>query len=208
MRTTRSDEEFMHQLSDLLLAEGTSALGIGDIATRVRCSRRRIYQVAPNKEALLQIVARRHLEAGLRAGFEAAARETAPARVISAYLTAGVATAEKMSTDFLKDLEAAHEGREIFDHYLAERARGLREIMERGVRQGHYNPHNPLVAAELILGAAMRLRQSRFLVEAELTFTEAVEQAYALILHGLIAPTRASDTVVKAGARRGAARAA
>lgn len=176
----------MQQLADLLRAEGVS-MGVGEIAARLRCSRRRLYEVAPTKQGLLHAVAREHFGTGLRAGFEAAQAQTEPAAVITAYLNAGVATAVKLSTAFLKDLESTEEGREIIDSYQLARAHGLKEIMEAGIQQGHYNAHHSQVATEVVLGAAMRLRRAEFLADSGLTFDEAMEEAYALILHGLLA---------------------
>lgn len=190
MRTTRTGDEFAAQLHELIKAEGISALSVAQMATRLRCSRRRLYELAPSKEALLHLAARAHFEQMLREGFEAAARESDPARAIAAYLHVGVTSTVALSPAFLRDLESSTEGREIFDRYQIARADGVRRILEDGIRRGVFTAHNQLVATEVLLGAALRLRRSAFLAEAGLTISQAFEEAYALILGGLLAPSR------------------
>lgn len=177
----------MQQLSALLKAEGISGLSVGDIARRLRCSRRRLYQLAPTKEGLLLLVAQAVFDAALRAGFEAASRETEPARVIAAYMEAGVSTAGTLSSAFHKDLEASEEGRASFDRYQTARARGFRQVINGCIERGDFRVHNPAVAVEVLFGAAQRLRRPEFLDEAGLTLRQAFEEAYNLILDGLLA---------------------
>jgi AcrR family transcriptional regulator len=200
MRTTRTDEEFTDQLHELLKAEGISALSVGQIAARLRCSRRRLYALAPTKEALLHLAAQAHFDRMLQEGFEAGARETDPARAIAAYLRVGVTSTVDLSPAFVRDLEASPEGREIFDRYQLARAEGVRRILEEGIRRGDFTAHNQLVATEVLLGAAFRLRRSEFLAEAGLTLSQAFEEAYALILGGLLAPSRRRRAMARAGA--------
>lgn len=197
MRTTRTDEEFVQQLSELLKAEGISGLSVAQIAARLRCSRRRLYAVAPTKERLLHVVAQAHFDGMLREGFEAAAREADTARVIAAYLHVGVTSTTRLSQAFLRDLEASDEGRAIFDRYQLARADGVRRIVEDGIRRGELNAHNALVAAEVLLGASLRLRRPEFLARARLTISAAFDEAYSIILGGLLAPTHRGDPPAK-----------
>jgi len=197
MRTTRTGEEFATQLHELIKAEGISGLSVAQMAIRLRCSRRRLYELAPSKEALLHLAARAHFEQMLREGFEAAARESDPARAIAVYLRVGVTSTVALSPAFLRDLESSDEGREIFDRYQIARAEGVRRILEDGIRRGDFTAHNQFVATEVLLGASFRLRRSEFLAEAGLTISQAFEEAYALILGGLLAPSRRRKSPAK-----------
>lgn len=201
MKTKRTDEEFARQLSDLVKREGISDLSVAQIAARLHCSRRRLYALAPTKEGLLQLVARSHFEAMLREGFEAAARESDPARAIAAYLRVGVTSTTCLGQAFLRDLEATEAGRQIFDRYQHARAEGGQRIVADGIRSGDFNGHNPLLVIELMLGMALRLRRPEFLERAELTISEAFEEAYAVLLEGLLARPRRRRGAEKPGAR-------
>ena len=52
MRKTLTDDEFFDALTNLLLAEGIKSLTVGEIASRMRCSRRRLYDIAQTKEEI------------------------------------------------------------------------------------------------------------------------------------------------------------
>lgn len=186
MRTTRSNEEFLAELADLIKREGVSSLGVGEIAARLRCSRRRLYEVADTKEGLLLEVARMQFQDSLAAGFEAAVAENDPARSLVAYLNAGVRSAETLGAAFLDDLQQSEEGRSMFDDYQLARSKGSREILEAGVRCGEFKPMNFDVVTEVLLGAAFRLRNPDFLRRARLTVPEAFSEAYELVLQGLV----------------------
>lgn len=190
MRTTRSNEEFLAELADLIKREGVSSLGVGEIAARLRCSRRRLYEVADTKEGLLLVVARQQFQDSLAAGFEVAAAESDPARRLVAYLNAGVRSAETLGAAFLADLQQTEEGRAMFDEYQLARSKGSREILEAGVRCGEFKAMNFDVVTEVLLGAAFRLRNPDFLHRAKLTVSEAFSEAYALVLQGLMQPLK------------------
>lgn len=199
MKTKRTDEEFFRQLSDLLKAEGISGLSVAQIAARLRCSRRRLYDLAPTKEGLLYLVARSHFDGMLREGIEAASREGDAARAIAAYLRVGVTSTTGLSQSFLRDLEASDEGSKIFDRYQYARAEGGQRIVEDGIRRGDFNAHNPLVVIEVLLGMALRLRRPEFLEWAGLTISEAFEEAYSILLKGLLARPRRQQGTRKRG---------
>jgi len=186
MRTTRTEEEFTAELADLLKREGITSMSVGDIATRLRCSRRRLYEIAPTKEGLLLAVAHQQFQDSLAVGFVAADAEADPARSLVAYLDAALRAAEHLSAAFLADLQQSDEGRAMFDEYQLARSMGARKILEAGMRCGEFKPLNAEVVSEVLLGAASRLRRADFLHRAGLTMPDAFAQAYELVLNGLL----------------------
>ncbi len=58
MATRRTDEAFLEELTHLLITTGVSSLTIGEMAQRMRCSRRRLYEIAETKEELFVHVCR------------------------------------------------------------------------------------------------------------------------------------------------------
>ncbi|MFT3800234.1 MAG: TetR/AcrR family transcriptional regulator [Burkholderiaceae bacterium] len=199
MRTERTNEQFEKELADLIKARGISAFSVAELAATLRCSRRRLYEIAATKDGLLHHVAKAHFDAMLQHGYEAAAGETDPARAIVAYLYVGVTSTEPLSQAFLKDLESTSRGRQIFDRYQTGRAAGIRQIVDQGIRLGVFNSHNSLVAAEVLLGLSMRIRRPEFLARAGLTISEAFRESYEMVLQGLLKepktkrPTRRAD---------------
>lgn len=190
MAKRRTDEVFIKELTALLIVEGVSALTIADIAQRMQCSRRRLYEIAPTKEELFVNICRQVLQGNLEKGFAAAREQADGARAIAAYLHATL-NASGLSKAALTDLDATESGRAVFDAYQLARVRGLESMIEEGVRQGLLAPHNPRVLSEAILGAAHRLRNQRFLEETGLTIGAAFAEFYEVVLNGLLARPRA-----------------
>jgi AcrR family transcriptional regulator len=195
MRTTRTEEEFTAELADLLKREGITSMSVGDIAKRLFCSRRRLYEIAPTKDGLLLAVARQQFQDSLAIGFAAADAQSDPARSLVAYLDAGLRAAEHLSAAFLSDLQQSDEGRAMFDEYQFARSMGARKILEAGVRCGEFRPLNTDVVSEVLLGAASRLRKADFLRRAGLTIPDAFAQAYELVLEGLLVRPASMDHV-------------
>lgn len=181
----RTEEEFTRDLTALLITEGISSLTIADIATRLKCSKRRIYQIAPTKEALFLGVCKTVLAENLARGHARAQEETEPAKEINVYLQATL-NASGMKKACLVDLDATSEGRKLFDDYQLARIRGLEAIIEKGVRQNVFVSINARLVSEAILGAAHRLRNQALLEEMGVNIGEAFKEFYHLVLHGLL----------------------
>lgn len=186
MKRTLGDQEFMDKLSALLLAEGIASLTVADIAARMGCSRRRLYELAKSKEELFHLVVKRMLDRVLEESLAIVRTERDLATAISAYLDLGVRAAGEMSAVSLKDLEASREGRRLFREYQSTRAKWLSALIDDGVKRGVFAPYHSRVVTEIILAALVHIRRPAFLEEANLTMKEAFEELYQLVLNGLL----------------------
>ncbi|MBK1781097.1 TetR/AcrR family transcriptional regulator [Advenella sp. WQ 585] len=167
------------------MTEGISTLTIADIAARLKCSRRRLYQMATAKEELFIDICRDVFTAQLDQGFAKANKESEPVKIIKAYLTATLNTSG-ISKACLVDLEATEQGKKLFDDYQLARIRGLEEIIEEGVRQEVFTSYNSRLVSEAMLGAAHRLRNPAFLEETGMRIGDAFDHFYRLVLEGLL----------------------
>lgn len=181
----RTEQEFRKELTELLIEEGISKLTIAEIAERLSCSRRRLYQIASTKEELFLTVCKSVFDKSLQIGHAKASIETDSIKEINAYLQATLKTSGMKPACFL-DLESTEEGRQIFDNYQLARVRGLEEIIQRGIKQNVFHNLNPRLVSEAILGAAFRLRKQEFLVDVDMSISEAFGQLYNIILNGLL----------------------
>src|SRR3974390_1369355 len=66
MKQTLTDNEFLDGLTNLFLREGITGLTVGEIAARLRCSRRRLYGIALTKEAIFSVMVDRYFRARLQ----------------------------------------------------------------------------------------------------------------------------------------------
>lgn len=200
MRKNLTDNEFMDALTALLLSEGIKGLTVGEIAARMHCSRRRLYDIAQTKEEIFCATAE-HFFNGILAQSEAlVGREQDLTAALAAYLDVGVQAAGRIGVQFLKDVEDSATARSIFDRYQQARTVRLSQLIDEGVRQGVFAPCHGLVVSELILGAALRLRRPAFLAQADLTIEEAFQEFYRVLLSGLLIDT-AAPKAAKGGAR-------
>lgn len=195
MRKTLTDHEFFDALTNLLLAEGIKSLSVGEIASRMRCSRRRLYNIAQTKEDIFCATVERFFHSVLDEGETLIRSEQNLTAAIAAYLGVGVRAASRISVQFLQDVEDAEPARTIFDNYQQARTMRLSQLIDEGVRQGVFVACHGLVVSELILGAALRLRRPAFLAQANLTIEEAFQEFYRVLLDGLLADATSPKTV-------------
>ena len=186
MNTNRSNDDFFQQLSLLVMAQGISHLSVAQIAARLRCSRRRLYEVAKSKDGLLVEVAEGAFEIALRKSMEVSERGGSAAQRITDYMGIGIELSFAISEPFHRDLENIPAGRAALDHFQAARAKGLRDLIEDGIRRKELGRINSLVAAELMFAAAVRIRRPEFLDSAGITMAEAYDAASHIILNGML----------------------
>jgi AcrR family transcriptional regulator len=203
MKKILDDDAFYAELTSLFLSEGMSALTVGDIAARMRCSRRRLYEHAQTKEELFCQVVQRHFDTALKAGnavLERADRDIA--ETLAEYLRVGARAGAGLSTAFLTDLEKLPEAKKIFDDYQNARAASAQDLIEHGIRQGFFVPCHALLVTEVMRAAALRLRQPEFQARAKLTMDQAFDEFYRVLLGGLL-EKRVTGTQAGDKARRG-----
>jgi len=186
MKKTLTDDEFLDMLMELVLAEGIRNLTIGEMAARLRCSRRRLYEIAQTKEEIFCAMVDRFFRGVLDKGEALAGEKHDLPAAIAAYLDEGVKAGARISVGFLNDVEESEAARASFDHYQQTRTLRLAELVDEGVRTGVFIPCHGRVVSEVILGAALRLRRPGFLSEAGLTIEEAFQEFYRLLLSGLL----------------------
>ena len=188
MRTKRDADAFLDELTALVLKEGIQGLTIGELARRMRCSRTRLYEIAPTKEQIFCFVVGRFFQTALEEGRVQAGRAPDPASALVDSLIVGVREAARTSSAFLRDVEAFDEARRLYDSYQQARTTHFGELIENGASQGIFLECNATVVAEIMFGAALHLRRSTFLARAGLTIDIAFKQFYSLMLHGLLKP--------------------
>ena len=190
-RSTRTQDEFMNELEQFVTHDGLANWSISQIAARLRCSRRRIYELAPSKDELFLLVARRIFASSLAKCHLAAKAETDVVAAVYAYMNSSV-TETRLGLPYITELEQSDAARKLFDEYQQERSRGMVQLLEEGVRTGRFSPFRTALVNEAILGAAVRIRRPGFLARNGLTIEEAFRELYDLILNGLLAKDQLS----------------
>ncbi len=179
-------------LEAIFLAEGFRDVTVAGLASRLRCSRRSFYQLAPTKEALFLRVLERYL-ARLREEGRQATIGLPPERAFEPYLAPAIIAARKLSTTLMRDITGYAPANAIWECHTRERMDGLRALVERCVERGIFRGIDPRLVAEVMSASLRRIGEPRFLADTGLTYREAVAELYGILLHGLAhsAPERA-----------------
>lgn len=183
---TKPHDQFMEELSELLLSEGIFDLTMADIAARLKCSRRRLYEIAPTKEELFLKVADLNFRRIREIGWREAAAATGATEKILAYFNYGASFASRMSPKFQRDLEQIQSGRELFDAHQRERVQGLEQFIVDEMRAGGFAKHNARFVAEAAFVLVRKLRDPAFKEAAGVSFEQGLRELWALLLFGLV----------------------
>lgn len=203
MRQTLTDTEFLDALTDLLLQEGIENLTIGELAARLHCSRRRLYEIAQSKEQIFCAAVSHYFKKVLEKSERVVREQRDITTAIADYLDVGVQASRQLSAQFIRDLERSRRARASFDAYQVARGVRLSELIDHGVRQGVFIACHGLLMSEAIFGAALRLRRQSFLDRAGLTMEEAFQEFYRVLLGGLLIKAPVASTEERAGRTTG-----
>lgn len=186
--TSRSDrrEEVRDQLERIFLQEGFRNLTINKLAKRLQCSNRTLYEIAPSKEEIFLKILDRWLERIRHLGRQGALKHTEPFKRIEAYLNPGVSETRDASADFVEDVRSYLPAKEMLARHQEERMKFLEDIVEDGISRGSFRSVHSSLVAEVVLSAVTRIDEFDFQSRSGLTFSEAFEELYELLLHGLI----------------------
>ncbi len=182
------ERHLLDDLENIFLAEGGLRLTLSELATRLRCSKRALYQIAPSKEALFLRVLAKNLEHIWQLGLEAEKRAQTTQDSINEYVMAALIEVRKWSAPFLADIDGFAPARQMLDEHLDQRMSYLVHMIDDGIELGILNRTNSAVVAGMLYASAMSFCSPAFLDRAGLTLSQAVEQMCAVVCHGMIRP--------------------
>jgi AcrR family transcriptional regulator len=168
-----------------LMRDGELAtLTIGEMASRLECSRRALYELAPSKDQLILLVLDRVMHRIGEIGISAI-DFTAPAKVqLRQYATASLSYVWRSSAiDDLSGIEGAERVREIHHRFAGTL---FERIVATGIDRGEFRHCNSSVAAAVILASAVRFASPEVLDDLGLSLEDAIDEMLNLILGGLV----------------------
>lgn len=191
---SRRAQEVLALIEQILLREGFAGLTVGEIAERIGCSKRTIYELAPSKRELVTRIIDAFFRDIREAGTVAAAAETEPARQVYVYLQAGVNAASRLSAQAVADIDQWKPTRQLWQTHVRLRVQGLRELLEAGIARGAFRDVNPAFVAEVVFAALDRLRQPDFYRSTRVSAVAAFQDYYRILLTGLLAAPETTST--------------
>ena len=195
VRATPRREQLFDALVGLLLAEGFAHLTLDDIATRLRCSKRTLYALAPSKEQLVSAAvvhffraATERVEAAVKSAASAADR-------VGGYLRAVAVELAPASPAFFDDVAAFEPAAEVYRRNTRSAARRVRELVDEGIAAGDFRAVHAEFVADVVTAVMVRIQQRQLAAATGLTDGAAYANLAELLLHGLAVPERGSVAV-------------
>lgn len=188
-RVTPRGWRLLEQLESLFIEEGFAKFTLGALAGRLHCSRRTLYELAPNKDELAVVVVDRVLRR-LGASAEKAAR-SANSHLDQLYIymhtvALGFATA---SIAFLQDMQRTPAVQRVFDSHADYAMSLVERMIKSGVELGEFRPVQPAFVAQLLSVGLYHVLAPGTLETSGLSLGQALDELSAVFSHGLLAET-------------------
>lgn len=124
-------------LVDLFLSEGFLEFGIEDFASRMKCSKSTLYEIAPSKEQLIAVIVRAFFKRATEQVELTVASHIDPIERLGAYLEAIAYELAPASDVFYADVQEFGPAREIYSQNTAIAARRVHELVQAAQRPDH-----------------------------------------------------------------------
>jgi AcrR family transcriptional regulator len=178
-------KELLAELEKLFFASGFRTITVDDIAAKLKCSKRTLYEIAPSKQELFILVIESWLERIRHLGWQGALQHDDPEQRIMAYLEPGVAETRSTSRQFLADLQSYRPALALLEAHQAQRTNVLMEIVEDGIRRERFKPFHSALVAEIFLAAVNRINEPAMLERTGVEFSQAFEELFRILTTGL-----------------------
>jgi AcrR family transcriptional regulator len=184
-RTTARRERLLDELIELFLAEGFRAFGVGDLATRLRCSRSTIYLVAGSKEQIVLAAVRAFFRRAAERIEAQVALEPDPGARLAVYLTAVAAELSPASERFYADLQAYAPAAEIYGDNTRLAARRVQDLVNAGVSAGALRPVDASFVGAAVALVMAGIQDGSIGTATGLADAAAYRNLADLVVHGL-----------------------
>lgn len=184
---TARQREILDQLSDLF-DEGFADLTMAEIASRVNCSLRTLYELAPSRDELVLTVVDRNLWRIGRTAREAIRPDMAPLDAVRAYLRAATVAVGGTTEAFARDLAAVPAAQQLRDAHSEYLVAMTRRLLDLAVEQGHIAAVDTSAVARVVAGLGREFSRPEVIPTLRSSPKEAADAVVEIILRGLQAP--------------------
>lgn len=186
---TERHEAILSLLEEIFLTEGFRNQTIQALASRLRCSRRTLYDLAPSKDELVLLVVDRLLHRTGRQAMAKAGAIDAPADRVHAYVSTASIMLRQGTRAFSSDVAAHPALQRLFEEHYRFATSIIAHLIQDGVDRGTFGGIDAQLAAEVIYAGLERLQQPEILQRTGHTNAEAIQQMINLITYGFTRST-------------------
>lgn len=179
--------ETLETLEALILSEGFSRLNVSEIAARLRCSKRTLYEFAPSKKKLV-LRALDNFFSRIRQEADLVVTDSTlgPERLVYEYLQVGERAAVRLSQSVIADIDAWEPARTIWQEHIKLRIEGMCQIIDYGIEADVFRDVHSEFVSEMLFASINRLREPDFNDSTGLTISEGFHELYEMLLHSLM----------------------
>src|SRR5437867_8386820 len=179
-------DRLLEELEHVFLHDGFLHFRTEELARRLHCSKRALYQIAPSREELFELVVERWLAKLRHAGVAAAEVAPDPFAAVTDYLGAAIVATRDAGAQFVRDLSRFPATYRRLMSHQRERIAGLERLIHEGTARGHFRGVHAKLIAEVMLNAVAQLVDPEVLARVGLTMSEAFAALYDIVEHGLL----------------------
>jgi AcrR family transcriptional regulator len=185
LRRTARQLDLLDRLVGLLLREGFADLTIEELATRLRCSKTTLYQLAPSKGELVTVAVRQFFRAATARVEDRIRVVDRPEQQVNAYLNAVAEELKPASQAFLADIALFAPAREVYQRNTRRAAERVRGFIADGVRSGAFRNVNAMFVAEVVTATMTQINSGEITERTGLSDADAYAELASLVLHAL-----------------------
>jgi len=168
-----------------MLAEGFSSWRVGQLASRLNCSRSTLYKLAPSKEALVLLLIDTYVSAALLQAKSEGDSADQPAAAIIAFTEAVNREQKRGSMRFWGDVGAWAQADALVQRHSLTAVGGVRGYLDEGVLSGEFRPANTEFLAHIIWQATRQTRDPVLLDGCGIDAGEAMQELGRFIVYGM-----------------------
>ena len=197
-RTPRH-EELLDGLERLFSEEGFRNLTLADLAARLRCSRRTLYELADTKEDLVALVVERFLTRNFAQGRAAIDSESTELARLRSFAAAVISDAERISTSFADDIFRTPRTAALVTDYDDRCVALVTSLLRAGQEAHEFRLVDPHLAAQALMAAIARIQDTSILQALDMSYGDAVSQILEIFIDGLGAGPVGVNEIVDVG---------
>jgi AcrR family transcriptional regulator len=185
-RLTARQRQVLDQLEELVVADGLAELTMAEIAARVNCSLRTLYEISPSKEELVLTVIDRRLHRIGRTAIGSLDASLSPLAALRAYLHAANEAVQPETVSYSRDFADVSGAKRLLDTHESYVIAVTQSLLDRAVAEGQIPPVDTASIAH-VLGGLGREFARPGMAEVAASPPKATADAIAeIILRGLI----------------------
>lgn len=183
-RLTQRQRELLDEL-ERLFEGGFAHFTMAELASRLNCSMRTLYALAPSRDELVLIVVDRNLWRVGRIAQNALAPDMAPLDALRAYLEAATVAVSRWTEAFAHDLAAVPAARRLEEGHNDYLFAMSRQLLDRAVEGDDIAPVDTAAVARVMAGLGRMFTGPEVIPTLRSSPKDAADEVLDLLLRGL-----------------------